>query len=339
MTYEEFKERYPNIKVLSDQMLEQTRNVQHMANLVVSKKHFISSYEKEIGKILKENGLSIETNRQILIGKEIDILCPEKRIGLEFDGLKFHTEWFGRKSHTYHLDKTKKCNEKGYGLIHVFEDEYVNNKELVINKILHIFGVQKDKCKIMARKCLIKKILKNDAETFLNKYHIQGYVKSSVYYGAFYEDELVAVMTFKNGNIKNPNWELTRYATNYNYICQGLGSRMFYHFVRENRPEEVISFADRRWTVDINNNLYTKMGFTIMSINPPDYKYYNDRVEKYKRYHKLYFNKKKLNKKYGFPLTMTETEMARELGFDRIWDCGLVKYVWKRDNNETQTAL
>ena len=27
---------------------------------------------------------------------------------------------------------------------------------------------------------------------------------------------------------------------------------------------------------------------------------------------------------------MTETEMAKELGYDRIWDCGLIKYVWER---------
>ena len=28
---------------------------------------------------------------------------------------------------------------------------------------------------------------------------------------------------------------------------------------------------------------------------------------------------------------MTETEMVKELGYDRIWDCGLIKYVWKRE--------
>ena len=24
-----------------------------------------------------------------------------------------------------------------------------------------------------------------------------------------------------------------------------------------------------------------------------------------------------------------ETEMAKELGYDRIWDCGLIKYVYR----------
>lgn len=27
---------------------------------------------------------------------------------------------------------------------------------------------------------------------------------------------------------------------------------------------------------------------------------------------------------------MTETEMVKKLGYDRIWDCGLIKYVWEK---------
>ena len=41
------------------------------------------------------------------------------------------------------------------------------------------------------------------------------------------------------------------------------------------------------------------------------------------------FNKQTISKKYGFPLELTELEMTRELGYDRIWDCGLIKYVYK----------
>ena len=41
-------------------------------------------------------------------------------------------------------------------------------------------------------------------------------------------------------------------------------------------------------------------------------------------------NLKKLYNKYGLPLSMTELEMAKQLGYDRIWDCGLFKYVWKK---------
>jgi hypothetical protein len=45
-------------------------------------------------------------------------------------------------------------------------------------------------------------------------------------------------------------------------------------------------------------------------------------------------SKKLLSKKYGLDIRMTESEMAKELGYDRIWDCGLVKYVYVNDDFE-----
>ena len=330
LEYDQFKKLYPECKVISDNMLNQTLDAQALTNLVVSKDRFISKYEREIRALLDQYNIEYEANRQILIGKEIDILIPSLKIGIEFDGLKWHTEWFGKKTHSYHLDKTRICNERGYGLIHIFEDEYVNSKDIVINKLKHILKIECGCKKIMGRKCVVKEIYKNDAEIFLNKFHIQGYSPSSIYIGAFYNNQLIAVMSFKNGNLKNKCWELTRFATDYNYICQGIGGKLFNFFVKVYNPAKVISFADRRWTVNINDNLYTKLGFKIDTINKPDYKYYNENVDRYKRIHKMYFNKQKLHKKYGFPLTMTETEMAKELKYDRIWDCGLVKYIWER---------
>jgi hypothetical protein len=136
-------------------------------------------------------------------------------------------------------------------------------------------------------------------------------------------------MSFKNGNVKSKDWELTRFASDYHYVCRGVGGKLFKRFIKDINPERVISFADRRWTVDMHANLYTKLDFIIDKIGRPDYRYYNERVDRYKRVHKMSFVKDKLIKKYGFPKEMTEWEMARELGYDRIWDCGLIKYVWK----------
>ncbi len=329
----ELKEKYPEVQLMSENMYKQTLDAQKLVNLTTNKHRFVSKYEKEIQEFLTNNNIKFETNRQILEGKEIDILIPDLKIGIEFDGLKWHTEWFGKKSHRYHLEKTEICNKHGYGLIHIFEDEYFFHKDIVFNKLSHILHLDNNKPKIMGRKCEIKQIRMSDAKDFLEKYHIQGYVASSIYLGAYYNDELVAVMTFKNGSMRNACWELSRFASNYNYICQGIGGKLFGYFVKEFKPNKIVSFADRRWTINSTENLYTKLGFKFDRFNPPDYKYYSDKTKdnnKYKRIHKMLLNKKKLHKKFGFPLTMTETEMAKELGYDRIWDCGLIKYVWER---------
>lgn len=328
----EFKKEYPDARIMSNEMVEQIIEEQRKSNLHVSKNRFISSYEREIGDFIKSLDIEHEVNRQILIGKEIDILIPSLKLGIEFDGLKWHTESFGKKDRNYHLNKTKLCNEKGYGLIHIFEDEYVNNKELVLNKLKHILGKDNNLMKVAGRKVNVKEVYMNDAKNFLDKFHIQGFYRSTVYLGSFYHDKLVAVMCFKNGNVSNESWELTRFATDSNYIYQGVGGKMFSYFVKKYEPNMVISFADRRWTPWSNNNLYTKLGFTLENITKPDYRYYNENVDRYKRVHKMSMSKSNLNKKYGFPMTMTELEMTKELGYDRIWDCGLFKYVWRKEN-------
>ena len=138
-------------------------------------------------------------------------------------------------------------------------------------------------------------------------------------------------MSFKKENNNCNIWELTRFATKIDYVCQGLGGKLFKYFVKNYEPIEIKSFADRRWTLDESNNLYVKLGFKLSKILPPDYKYYNNSLNKYERIHKFSLRKQRLNKKYGLSLAMTETEMAKELGYDRIWDCGLLKYVWKKN--------
>jgi hypothetical protein len=126
-------------------------------------------------------------------------------------------------------------------------------------------------------------------------------------------------------NVDN-QFELSRFTTHSDYIVSGLGSKMLKFFIGEYNPKSIISFADRRWT-NPNNNMYIKMGFKIVSITPPDYKYYNSKINKYKRYHKFGLGKRNLLKKYpDIDINKSEKVLTEELGFDKIWDCGLLKY-------------
>ena len=287
-----------------------------------------SKNEMAVGDYLKTimpDSKIVFRERSILENRELDIYLPENKIGIEYNGLFWHCEAY--KPKYYHLDKLNLCNEKGIKLIQIFEDEYVNKKEIVHNKLKHILGITDDTTKIMARKCKIVEINKNVAKLFLDENHIQCFSSSTVYLGAYYDEMLIGVMSFKRETKTSDKWELTRYATKLNTICQGLGSKLFTHFIRLYKPSEVKSFADRRWTIDIDNNLYTKIGFKLDKILRPDYHYIKSGV--YERFHKFNFRKQILHKKHGFPLTMTETEMAKELKVYKIYDCGLLKYVWK----------
>lgn len=286
--------------------------------------HKQSNDELEIIEFIKSFGYEPSPNRKILNGKEIDIYIPELKIGIEYNGCLFHTEEYGKDKH-YHLNKTNICEQQGIQLIHIFSDEYKNNKDLILKKIQHILGCDKG-IKIGARKCKIKEINYNTALSFLNKYHIQGGVLSSIYLGAYYQDELVAVMTFLKE--KDTDWNLTRFASHSDYICSGIGGKLFKYFITNFDFNTIKSFADRRYSSTIKDNLYTKLGFILDKITPPEYRYYHPKQIPEIRHHKFGFRKQILHKKYNLPLTMTESEMSKELGYQKIWDCGLLRYVY-----------
>lgn len=54
-------------------------------------------------------------DRHLLDGKELDIVLPDHKLAIEFDGLYWHNE--NVVSPYYHLKKTEECAEKGYQLI------------------------------------------------------------------------------------------------------------------------------------------------------------------------------------------------------------------------------
>lgn len=295
----------------------------------------ISKPEIEICELLESYNIKYESsNRKILKGLELDIIIPEKKIAIEYNGLMFHREGLytkggigGGKHKNYHLNKTKLAKEAGYKLIHIFEDEWILNKTLVKNKILHILGESVSE-KVYARKCKIKTITSKESKAFLNEFHIQRSDSTAIRYGSFYENKLVAVMTFLKS--KDNSYKLNRFATDSKYRCIGLASKNLTHFIREHKPSKIITFADRRWTLSAEKNVYTTIGFDLVETQPPVYHYYNVKTQEIFRYNRQRFMKHKILKKYPeLSEEKTGKELMVGLGYDRIWDCGNFKYVYE----------
>jgi hypothetical protein len=329
LTVESYKLKFPDSKMVSNGTSQKLREQQILNNVNMTPT-WTSKGEIEVVNFI--NGLGFKTekgkNRKLLNGKEIDIIVEEKKLCIEYNGLYYHTENMG-KYPSYHIDKTIDCNRVGYELIHIFEDEWVNRNEIVKSKLAHILGVN-NKPKLGARKTKITHIDTKTKNEFLDKNHIQESDNSKICLGAYYGEILVGVMTFNDNRKMTKNneneYELTRFATHLEYIISGLGAKMLKFFIENYKPQSIISFADRRWTTT-KKNIYLKLGFELVSVLPPDYKYYNSKVNKYRRYHKFNFGKTNLIKKYpDIDLNKSEREITNELGFDRIWDCGLLKY-------------
>jgi len=292
----------------------------------VTKNRYISKQEMEIRGFLDGFGVQYRSNRQILIGKEIDILIDDHKLGIEVNGLKWHSERFAHKDKLYHVTKTNMCNEKGYTLFHVFEDVFFSKKELVFSKIRHKLMLDKGKSKVSGRKLSVTVISAIDGALFVEKYNIEGDKNGDYYLGGYFNDELVAVMSFKN--VGGEDWELLSIATKDTHVYQGVASKMFRSFVRDRNPQTVISYSNRNWDNRMDENVYSKMGFCFDSVVEPTFRYYSERVERHDTFSPDSFDIEAMRTEKGFSSNMSKDEVLANAGYDKVWNCGQFAYKW-----------
>jgi len=115
-------------------------------------------------------------------------------------------------------------------------------------------------------------------------------------------------------------YELIRYVTSGHIV--GISSKLLNYFIKNYNPTKIISYADKRWSV---GNLYEKIGFKLIGETSPNYWYFYKGEDV--RRHRFSFRKDQLAKKLEmFDPSLTEWENMQLNGYDRIWDCGSLKY-------------
>lgn len=283
----------------------------------------------EIKKFLKDceiltNQTDIIKNPKTGRNLELDLYIPSKNIAIEYNGLYWHSE-VNKTDPNYHLIKFNECKKKNIKLIQIFEDEWLNKKDIVLSMLKHKLMINENH-RIFARKCIIKTIGSSEKNSFLDKNHIQGRDTSVIKLGAFYNNELIGVMTFSYGNItkggkpsQTKKWELSRFATNINYNIVGIAGKLLNYFKQHYEWKEIYTYADLRFS---DGNLYNKIGFNFESQTLPNYFYVNDFT---KRIHRF-----TLRKTPAEPIDIPEWKLRLNQGYYRIWDCGTLKYSIKK---------
>jgi hypothetical protein len=290
-----------------------------------------NSYERKIKKISKEeneiyNWLKTiynkeiqQSNRSVLNGKELDLYLPEDNLAIEYNGLYSHLyrPWEEKecliKGSSYHLQKTIECSKNGIQLLQFYSDEWKFKKEIVQNIIKSKLGLNK---RLYARKCIVNEIDVSLKNSFLNQNHIQREDKSKIKLGLFYENKLVCVMTFCNSRFnRNYQWELSRFACLGGITVVGGFSKMLKNFI-DSYGGSIVSYADRRIS---NGDVYKKNGFNLIHVNGPSYFYVDKNC--LERHNRMKFQKKLIG-----AYDCSEYEKAREMGFEKIWDCGSLTY-------------
>lgn len=241
--------------------------------------HHLSKAEDEIVNKLKEvlgSDNVIQGDKEILEGREIDILIPSKRIGIEFNGLRWHCDKFNKGS-DYHLSKTLEANLKGISLIQVYEDEWNESKEKIFSSIFHKIGMS-NKPKIDGRKC---KIIEKDNVI-----------------SCMFNDQEVGRLVYRF--IDENSCFIESIETDWKYRCRGVCGKMISFLEGKDDLNEIVAHADKRWLCDVNNNIFTKLGFELSRNLPPTFDYTDGKIR----------SKDKL--KY------------------KIWNCGYAEYRKKR---------
>jgi hypothetical protein len=256
------------------------------------------------------NGEIVQSHRD---GLEIDIYLPELKMGIEFNGLYWHSELFKQKN--YHLDKKNYFKERGIRIIYIWEDDWDLKKDIIKSQIVNAVGLTSEK--IGARNCKIVELNSNISNSFLSQNHIQGGVRSNVRLGLLYNNELVSVMTFDNlegrNKMEEGGWNLSRFSNKINLSVNGSASKLLSYFIKNWNPKRIISYADKDWSI---GDLYYKIGFQKLYETGPDYKYLVDN----KRIHKSNFKKSKLK------TSLTEKQEMSNSGILRIYDSGKIKF-------------
>lgn len=264
-------------------------------------------------------------DRKIIYPKEIDIYIPEKKLGIELNGLYWYSyNYIESKEDIYkHKIKLDMCNEKGVDLIQITDKEWNENKSIVKSIIRNKLSLYDSK--VRASKCDIKEIDSKTAREFLQNNHIQGYAKSNVKIGLFNNKQLVYIMTFAKPRFsKKYEYELIRCASLLNTKVYGGASRILKYFTNIYSPKSIISYCDLS---KFNGLLYESLGFNYSHTSNPSYFYFNNEriLSRYSaQKHKIE------NILENFDSTKSEAWNMFNNGYRRYWNCGNSVYTLSR---------
>jgi hypothetical protein len=291
-----------------------------------------SKAEQEIGQLLADLGETpAKGERSILDGQEIDYYLPDRKLGIEYNGLYWHSEAAGKDS-KYHQNKLLKAQSKQVALVQIWEDDWLERKSIVMRHVAYRLGKLRqlqelypdmdENCfkTVAARKTHVEETTYAVTKEFLNKHHIQGAVRGTKYLTLNdFSGDIKAAFVLSASGVKG-EYLIARYAAV--GIVQGGFSKLLKAAINLYKPTRLVTFADL--TIS-EGSLYENTGFTAEETIRPDYSY----VKAKKRYHKFGFRLKRFKNDDNlvFKEGLTEKELAELNGYTRVWDAGKVRYV------------
>lgn len=177
------------------------RNV-HIKNLITGKSkscgHTIisSTAERDIADYIATLTPVVQNNRKLLDGKELDIYIPSINLGVEYNGIYWHSTLHHDKN--YHKDKLLLANNKNIKLLQIFENEWTDIFTNTKLKSYLSFLVNGPAKRYYARKLAVQSVSKEDTEEFIRLNSLDKLEELDFAYGLYDNNVLVMLMTIKD---------------------------------------------------------------------------------------------------------------------------------------------
>ena len=273
-----------------------------------------SKKEKELIKRLNSLGFQPKCNtRTVLKGKELDIFLPEHKLAIEFNGVFWHNE--ACKGITYHYDKWAACNEKGIKLIQIWEDEWDRNPDLVVRTITA--ALSRPATPVADGEPTL--ITAEQAASFLEENHLEGFVEGTSYIGFQSLNDLEAVMVLGKDN-KPGFLRIKRYASN--TPEPEVFQRMIAYAREVHDPAGFAHLSDNCKPAD---ELYRSSGFKADREFPPDYMYVVNGVRESKTEYDV--TRFKEDSALSYETGLDIIQLADLNNISRIWDAGKTRWI------------
>lgn len=298
----------------------------------------ISKNNREFADLLDSCGIFVERElngyiKEFRVGSySYDIKLQNQNILFEINPTFTHTcintGVFAPRDKNYHINKTSFANSLGYRCINIWNWD----------NIAKIIQLVTPKQKLYARKLQLKEITKQQANLFINNYHLQGSCRGNdINLGLYLNDDIIQVMTFgKPRYNKNYQWELLRLCTDSNYYVIGGAEKLFKYFIRNYQPESIISYCD---VSKFNGDVYERIGFNSVDLTPPQkiwnntkqkYQYITDNLLRQRGFDQLVGSKLNPPEIYGKG-TDNEALMIAHKWYP-VYDCGQKVFEWRNKN-------
>jgi hypothetical protein len=245
------------------------------------------------------NNIFKMNDRKFISPLEIDMINYENKLCIEYNGLMFHS--YGKSEYVkfnkldideyYHLRKTEKVQNNGFTLLHIFENEWLNKREVWKSIINSNLGNN-----IFIDNYIIKETY--NVKEFIDKNSLTYYDinKNDIILGAYNVKELIGLMIFR----KFENSYEIKICCSKNNIDLDF-NKLLSFFENSYKYDKLLYYLNRRY------ENYILKGFNFIENTEP---------------RKYYFDDNKLN----LIETVESNDILINNNYRIIFDCGFSKY-------------